>query len=75
MQLELIVVIVLLVIVILLFLFRKPGTQPDPMLHARFDQLLNSLRQDFLTNRTETAGHARDTRSEINDTLRNFKQE
>jgi DNA recombination protein RmuC len=76
MQIELIIVIILLVvIVVLLLLFRPKQGNDAAMFTARIDSLQSGLKEDFLLNRTESAGISKENRAELNNTLKNFKEE
>jgi DNA recombination protein RmuC len=77
MQMVLIVVIIiLLIIVIVLQVWLRPKNDQDAALFAsRIDRLQTGLKEDFLMNRAESAALAKTGREELNDTLKDVKQE
>ncbi|MEO5682762.1 MAG: DNA recombination protein RmuC [Chitinophagaceae bacterium] len=76
MQTEFIIVITLLVLVIiLLVIFRAKPANDATVFTGRIDQLQSGLKEDFLLNRTESAVLSKDNRRELNDTLKDFKEE
>jgi DNA recombination protein RmuC len=76
MQIAIIVIIVLLIIIILLqVLLRPKNDQGVAVLIARIDSLQSGLKEDFLLGRTESAVLSKSGREELNETLKEIKQE
>lgn len=85
MDLNLLVIICLLLIIIaivLIVVFRYKGNEDLPQLVSKVAELQtilakieNTLKEDFKTNREETATLAKDNRKELNETLIGFKTE
>ena len=76
MQIEIIAIIVLLIIIILLLVYFRPKSSNDASLFtARIDNLQSGLKEDFLLNRSESAAISKENRTELNDTLKDFKLE
>lgn len=76
MQIAFIVVIVLLIIIILLQVLQRPKSdQATAVLPAKIDNLQSGLKEDFLLSRTEAAAHSKFGREELNDTLKDLKQD
>lgn len=80
----LLIAILFLVIlcIVLLFLFRPTANSDIQNIIPRIDALQanlikieNNLKEDFKINREENAAIAKDNRSELNNTIRDFKAE
>jgi len=76
MQTALIAIIALLVIIIiLLFYFRQPPGNNAALITSKIDNLQSGLKEDFLLNRKESTTLSKENRAELNDTLKDFKQD
>ena len=76
MQIAIVVIIVLLFIIILLqVILRSKGGAESALLAAKIETLQSGLKQDFLLSRTESAALSKSGREELNDTLKDLKQE
>jgi len=75
MQTAIFAVIILLVIIIVLQLVFRPGQGNEAALfNYRLNNLQSGLREEFRLSRTESAAISRENRTELNDTLKDFKE-
>ena len=58
--------------IILVLAFRPRPSNDFSALSSKIDALQSSIREDFRINRAESATTARDTRQELNATLKDF---
>jgi DNA recombination protein RmuC len=76
MEILLIIVCILLAVVIILqFVFRPRQSSGNSELELRLQNFQTSLKDDFRINRQENATISKDSRFELNNTLRDFKTE
>src|SRR5450432_1432134 len=76
MQIDTIIIIVLLIIILILVVLFNPKTNNDTALVSlKIDSLQSGLKEDFILNRTEVAAISKENRTELNDTLKDLKEE
>ncbi|MFT3932129.1 MAG: DNA recombination protein RmuC [Chitinophagaceae bacterium] len=76
MSIEIIAVLVLLVLILILqIIFRPKANNDAAYINAKIDNLQAGLREDFRLNRSEAASLSKENRIELNDSLKDFKEE
>ncbi|HMC84792.1 MAG TPA: DNA recombination protein RmuC [Chitinophagaceae bacterium] len=76
MQIELTAIIILLIVLVILLIVFRPRNSDNPIqVIAKIDSLQSGLKEDFVLNRKESANLSKENRTELNDTLKDFKEE